>query len=217
MLLYVTELSKLFSAIYSIIDAFILIYNNRHERFEILSKMSKDDNQPIRKIKIVSLGESRVGKSCLIKRFCEGNRFVTQYIPTIGIDYGARQFNVDNTNFYAHFWDMSGDDSYIEVRNEFYGDTDGYILVFDMTARETFTQLQRWIDEAKKYGGDITCCVVAGNKCDGAKLAVTAQEGADFAKKYGMQFFETSAKSGKNVSEAFTHLFRSVLSKVQKK
>ena len=182
-----------------------------------MSKRDVSDGQPIPKIKIVSLGESRVGKSCLIKRFCEGNRFVAQYIPTIGIDYGARQFSVDNSSFYAHFWDMSGDDSYFEVRNEFYGDTDGFLIVFDMTSRDSFTQLPRWIDEAKKYGADLTACVLCGNKCENAKLAVSAKEGEDFAKKNGMVFFETSAKSGKNVSDAFTQLFRAVLQKLKRR
>lgn len=175
----------------------------------------KDEGRPTPKIKIVSLGESRVGKSCLIKRFCEGNRFVSQYIPTIGIDYGARQFSVDNTQFYAHFWDMSGDDSYFEVRNEFYGDTDGFIIVFDMSNKDTFNQLSRWIDEAKKYGADVSVAVLCGNKCDSPKLAVSADEAQAYAKKLGIPFFETSARSGKNVSDAFSELFRIVLKKLK--
>jgi small GTP-binding protein len=175
----------------------------------------KEENKPTPKIKIVSLGESRVGKSCLIKRFCEGNRFVTQYIPTIGIDYGARQFSVDNTQFYAHFWDMSGDDSYFEVRNEFYGDTDGFLLVFDLSVRDSFTQLNRWIDEAKRYGADLQTAVLCGNKADSAKIVVTTEEATAYAKKLGVPYFETSAKSGKNVPEAFTQLFRLVISRLK--
>ena len=176
---------------------------------------TKEETAPISKIKIVSLGESRVGKSCLIKRFCEGSRFVSQYIPTIGIDYGARQFTVDNTQFYAHFWDMSGDDSYFEVRNEFYGDTDGFLIVFDMSSRESFTQIGRWLDEAKRYGADVSLSVLCGNKCDSPKLAVSAQEATEYAQKLGIPFFETSAKSGKNVPESFTQLFRTIMSRIR--
>lgn len=172
---------------------------------------SAGDGRPIPKIKIVSLGESRVGKSCLIKRFCEGNRFVSQYIPTIGIDYGARQFAVDNVNFYAHFWDMSGDDSYFEVRNEFYGDTDGFLMVFDMSSRDSFNQLNRWVEEAKRYGADLSVSVLCGNKADSPKIVVSNDEAQAFAKKLGIPYYDTSAKSGKNVAEAFTHLFRLVL------
>jgi small GTP-binding protein len=175
----------------------------------------KKENKPTPKIKIVSLGESRVGKSCLIKRFCEGNRFVTQYIPTIGIDYGARQFSVDNIQFYAHFWDMSGDDSYFEVRNEFYGDTDGFLLVFDLSVRDSFTQLNRWIDEAKRYGADLQTAVLCGNKSESPKIVVTNEEATSYAKKLGVPYFETSAKTGKNVPEAFTQLFRLVIARLK--
>lgn len=177
----------------------------------------KSDGKPVPKIKVVSLGESRVGKSCLIKRFCEGNRFVTQYIPTIGIDYGARQFSVDNAQFYAHFWDMSGDDSYFEVRNEFYGDTDGFLMVFDVTQRDSFTRLSQWVDEAKRYGADLSIAVVCGNKADGGKTVVSNDEGQAFAKKLGIPYFDTSAKSGKNVSEAFMQLFRLILAKLKQR
>jgi DnaJ family protein C protein 27 len=177
----------------------------------------REEAKPTPKIKIVSLGESRVGKSCLIKRFCEGNRFVPQYIPTIGIDYGARQFSVENVQFYAHFWDMSGDDSYFEVRNEFYGDTDGFLLVFDLSSRDSFTQLGRWIDEAKRYGADLSVAVLCGNKQDSAKLTVSSDEAQAFAKKLNIPYFDTSAKSGKNVAEAFTQLFRLVMAKLKQR
>jgi DnaJ family protein C protein 27 len=177
----------------------------------------KEDGKPTPKIKIVSLGESRVGKSCLIKRFCEGNRFVPQYIPTIGIDYGARQFSVDNVQFYAHFWDMSGDDSYFEVRNEFYGDTNGFLLVFDLASRDSFTQLGRWVDEAKRYGADLSVAVLCGNKGDSPKLTVGNDEAQAFAKKLSIPYFDTSAKSGKNVAEAFTQLFRLVMTKLKQR
>jgi DnaJ family protein C protein 27 len=177
----------------------------------------KEENKPTPKIKIVSLGESRVGKSCLIKRFCEGNRFVTQYIPTIGIDYGARQFSVDNVQFYAHFWDMSGDDSYFEVRNEFYGDTDGFLLVFDLSSRESFSQLNRWLEEAKRYGADLQTAVLCGNKADSPKLAISNDEATALAKKLSIPYFETSAKTGKNVAEAFTQLFRLVIGRLKQR
>lgn len=178
--------------------------------------MSKTkDDKPIPKIKIVSLGESRVGKSCLIKRFCEGNRFVSQYIPTIGIDYGARQFTDEGTVFFAHFWDMSGDDSYFEVRNEFYGDTNGFLIVYDQSNRESFNQLNRWVEEARRYGADLSVAVLCANKCDITKVEVPHDEGAAFAKKLGIPFFETSAKSGKNVPDAFTQLFRLVLARLK--
>jgi GTPase SAR1 family protein len=98
---------------------------------------------------------------------------------------------------------MPDDDSYFEVRNEFYGDTDGFILVFDMDIKETFSSLNRWIDEAKRYGADFPNAILCGNKVDNPKLVVTNEEAVAFAKKLNIPFFDTSAKSGKNVNECF--------------
>ncbi|KAH0793053.1 small GTP-binding protein [Histomonas meleagridis] len=110
---------------------------------------------------------------------------------------------------------MSGDDSYFEVRNEFYSDTDGFLIVFDISSRDSFNQIGRWIDEAKKYGADLSSAVLCGNKSDSPKASVSIEEANAYAKKLGIQFFETSAKSGKNVSETFYHLFSLVLAKMK--
>lgn len=177
----------------------------------------KDDNHSTVKIKIVSLGEPRVGKSSLINRFCEGNKFASQYMPTIGLDNFSKQLTVDNTPIYVHFWDMSGDDSYFEVRNEFYGDTDGFLMVFDLASRDSFNQIAKWVDEAKRYGADISASILCGNKSDSPKLNVSPEEGAAYAKRLGIQFFETSARSGKNVNEAFNELMKLMLRKMKRK
>ena len=171
----------------------------------------KEEGHSTVKIKIGSLGEVRVGKSCLIRRFCEGSKFSSQYYPTIGLDNYAKQLTVDGTPVYTHFWDMSGDDSYFEVRNEFYGDTDGFVIVFDLSSRETFTQLSRWIDEAKRYGADLSTSILCGNKCDSAKISVSNDEASSYARKLGIPYFDTSARSGKNVPDAFTELLRIIL------
>lgn len=173
----------------------------------------KEEGHSTAKIKIVSLGEVRVGKSSLIRRFCEGSKFSSQYYPTIGLDNYAKNLSVDNIPVYTHFWDMSGDDSYFEVRNEFYGDADGFLIVFDLSSRETFTQLGRWIDEAKRYGADLSTSILIGNKSDSSKISVSNDEASSYARKLGMLYFDTSARSGKNVNEAFMELLRNILRK----
>lgn len=79
--------------------------------------------QPVR-LKILSLGDKGVGKSCLIKRYCEG-KFVSRYITTIGVDYGVKPVKVNGTPVKVNFWDLSGDPEFLEVRNEFYSDAQG--------------------------------------------------------------------------------------------
>ena len=78
------------------------------------------------------VGEEQTGKSCLIKRYCE-KRFVSKYLPTIGIDYGATKIFVDKREVGIHIFDTSGNSLFYDVRNEFYRDAHGILLVFDTT------------------------------------------------------------------------------------
>jgi DnaJ homolog subfamily C member 27 len=86
------------------------------------------------RIKIISLGGLATGKSCLIKRFCE-ERFVSKYISTIGIDYGVKPVTVKGEHVRVNFWDLSGHPDFFEIRNEFYKDSQGGILVYDVSNR----------------------------------------------------------------------------------
>ncbi|KAG8346628.1 ADP ribosylation factor family Ras of Complex Roc domain [Trypanosoma vivax] len=194
------------------------------------------------RIKIVSLGSTGVGKSCLIKHFCEG-RFVAKYIPTIGIDYGVKRVEVraprsvssatSNVSVRVNFWDMSGGNEFLEVRNEFYGAAEGILLVYDVTDAASFSALEGWLGEADKYRNtkpaDASAAklgdprryvtVVCGNKVDeagdngsgGKRRAVTEATGRKWAQDRGFKYFETSACTGAGVMEAFQALFTDVV------
>ena len=87
------------------------------------------------RILLISISQHHIGKSCLIKRYCE-ERFVTKYIATIGVDYGVKPVKIDRLGeFRINFWDLSGHSEFFEVRNEFYKDTQGCLLVYDVTSR----------------------------------------------------------------------------------
>ena len=181
-----------------------------------MSVKSKEiDGPPFTRLKIISLGSNATGKSCLIKRFCE-ERFVSKYIPTIGVDYGVKPLKINNQSVRINFWDLSGYPEFLDIRNEFYKDTQGCILVYDVTQRSTFDDLQLWIDESCKYGADplVLPTILCANKCDKKKV-VSDEEGRAFAAKYRIPYYETSAQSGANVSEMFNTLFQSVLQKIQ--
>jgi len=91
-------------------------------------------------IKILSVGDPEVGKSCLIKRYCEG-RFVQRYISTIGIDYGVKKINMQGKKVSVNFFDLSGNSDYTDIRNEFYRDSQGVIMVFETCTKSTFQNL----------------------------------------------------------------------------
>ncbi|OQR87525.1 ras family GTPase [Achlya hypogyna] len=157
------------------------------------------------RIKVISMGDGGVGKSCLIKRYCE-EKFVSKYISTIGIDYGVKPVRIAGTDVRVNFWDLSGQPEYLEVRNEFYKDTQGALLLFDVSSRRSFESLDGWLREAAKFGGGKFPCVVCGNKIDKVRV-VSEDEGKTWAKARGYEYFETSAQTGANVADALQTLF----------
>eukprot|EP00937_MAST-01D_sp_MAST-1D-sp2_P000570 g570.t1 len=208
------------------------------------------------RMKIISMGEGAVGKSCLIKRYCEGKvrgsardarararrvahpsfshfgaQFVGRYISTIGIDFGVKPVTVGAGNAVRiNFWDLSGHPEFFDVRNEFYKDTQGGILVYDVTSRSSFEALGNWIKEAAKFGGGDVPLVVCANKvrcvsngvCRVQLLVdkrrqVTEAEGRAWAESRGFPYFETSAQSGANVNAVFAGLFETVLNRIKDK
>lgn len=117
--------------------------------------------------KITSVGNSEVGKSCLIKRYCEG-RFVKRYITTIGVDYGVKKLSIKDHSVSINFFDLSGNNDYKLIRQEFYKDTSGIVMVYDQDDRDSFSSLVHWEDEMKRCEVDMARVkvVVCGNKAD---------------------------------------------------
>jgi len=167
----------------------------------------------VNRIKIISMGSGGCGKSCLIKRYCE-DRFVNKYIATIGVDYGVKPVQIEGNDVRVNFWDLSGHPELFEIRNEFYRDAQGCLLVYDVTNRDSFSECDTWLAEAAKYGANpsempITLCA---NKLD-KKRVVSEEEGIAFAQSRGLRYFELSAQSGQNVAEMFDFLFTAVYKK----
>ena len=170
----------------------------------------------VMRLKVLSMGDAGVGKSCLIKRYCE-ERFVSKYISTIGIDYGVKPTVLNGRDLRVNFWDMSGAEAFFEVRNEFYKDCSGAILVYDVGNRASFESLKSWLDEARKFGAEPGMpIVVCANKCD-KRRAVPEQEGINFAVANGFAHMDTSALSGANVLDVFETLFTTVMEEGSKR
>jgi len=171
------------------------------------------------RIKILSLGSEGVGKSCLIKRFCEG-RFVQKYITTIGVDYGVKPVQVLGHSVKVNFFDTSGGDEYKDIRVEFYDNTSGAIIVYDVTNKKSFSDLDSWLDEAGRHKtplsklhktGDSPFVVLCANKIDLPRRQVSKEEGLEFANRHGMYYYETSAANGEAISDALNLLFEKVV------
>jgi len=157
-----------------------------------------DDFLP-RRVRMISLGDSGVGKSALIKRHCE-HRFFSRYVMTIGIDYGV----VKCRDVSVSIFDVGGHELFREVRQEFYADTEAVLLVFDARDAHPVTSLARWMAEFVKFGGrvDRALVIVAANKCDLAGQ-VDLTDARIWAEQQGFKFVQTSAATAEGVQEIF--------------
>jgi DnaJ family protein C protein 27 len=164
---------------------------------------------PAARLKIISLGEPTVGKSCLIKRFCE-DKFVSKHVATIGIDFGVKPVQIAGAgDVHINFFDFAGGPEFFEIRNEFYRDAQGALLVFDVGSKATLAALDKWLREGQEFGMHTPALVLCGNKSDSKKREVSEEEAKRWASAHGaMPYFETSAKEGTNVAPMFEKLFQ---------
>ncbi|KRX02341.1 P-loop containing nucleoside triphosphate hydrolase [Pseudocohnilembus persalinus] len=166
--------------------------------------------------KYIIIGDTGVGKSCLLLQFIE-KRFRQKHEVTIGVEFGARMISVDNKNIKLQIWDTAGQESFRSITRSYYRSAAGALLVYDVTKRDSFTHLKRWLEEAQQNGNPNMSFLIIGNKCDceNEQREVSQQEGAEFARQNGLEFLEVSAKTGYNVEDAFTKTAAIIYDKIQ--
>jgi len=166
--------------------------------------------------KIVILGESAVGKTSLLNRFCEGI-FNEDYKPTLGANIIRKDVNLEesNTKIRLIMWDLAGQEKYNVIRSMYFQGCEGALFVYDVTRYNTFDSVKtRWLRDFKKYIRKEGVYVLIGNKTDLAdERVVPTEKGKDLAEKINAShFIETSAKLGQNIEEAFLLLVKQILS-----
>ena len=163
--------------------------------------MSGQEEQPL---KILVIGESAVGKSCLLLRYTD-NKFQETFMTTIGVDFKTKYIDIDGNHVKLQIWDTAGQEKFRSITKAYYRGAHGILVVFDISRRDTFNQTRMWIDSIKDASSDSIDVILIGNKCD-LERAVTKEEAEDLAAQYKIRYFETSAKDNTNVEEAFTYL-----------
>ncbi|MHA1991151.1 MAG: Rab family GTPase [Candidatus Hodarchaeales archaeon] len=171
-------------------------------------------------LKICLLGDGAVGKTSLRTRYL-GEGFTTSYSETIGADFALKFAKLDDLLIKHQIWDIAGQPRYTQVRSILFDRSDGGLLLFDLSNRDSLKSVENWIKTYVQYAG-VGAVILIGNKSDlreekDVEVLVTRQEGEDMAKqlseKYNrpIPYLETSAKSGENVDEAFDILARKYL------
>ncbi|EAN80470.1 Ras-related protein RAB2B, putative [Trypanosoma equiperdum] len=153
--------------------------------------------------KYIIIGDSGVGKSCLLLQFTD-KRFEPLHDLTIGVEFGARVVTIKEKNIKLQIWDTAGQESFRSITRSYYRGACGALLVYDVTRRDTFTHLQTWLEDARSNANTAIVIMLIGNKCDlEKKREVSREEGEAFARKHNLVFMETSAKTAQNVDDAF--------------
>ena len=168
------------------------------------------------KIKVMIIGESLVGKTALITKYTK-NTFGGTYLTTIGIDFQNKFVNVNDKKIKVEIWDTAGQERFRNIAKNYFQSSDGFLLVYDTTSHSSYEKLDYWNEQIKLNAPENTKYILVGNKTDPKdKREVTTEEGEKFAKDNGVKFFETSAKDGTNVNEAFELLATEIASDVEK-
>lgn len=157
-------------------------------------KFSKRDSHFDVLVKVITIGDSGVGKTCMILRTCD-NKFSHSFITTIGIDFKTKNFIIKDKKIKLQIWDTAGQERFRNITTSYIRGSDVVLLVYDVTCRESFEQIVTWNTTIDKVGAPPTRFLV-GNKIDIiGKRVVTTKEGKMLAEKYGMSFYECSAKT----------------------
>merc|ERR1712115_700669 len=168
-------------------------------------------------IKLLLIGDSGVGKSCLLLRFSDDS-FTPSFITTIGIDFKIRTIELDGKRVKLQIWDTAGQERFRTITTAYYRGAMGIMLVYDITNEKSFDNIKNWIRNIEEHASADVEKMILGNKCDmNDRRQVSKERGEELAIEYGIKFMETSAKASINVEEAFYTLARDIKAKMEKK
>ena len=180
--------------------------------------MDQNDNLNIIDIKIITLGDSHVGKSCLIVKYLE-NKFSNSYVSTIGYDLKHKQIILkDGNKVRLTLFDTAGQERFRSIAKNYIRKANGILLIYDISDKSTFISIEKWMENIQDEIDDKIPIILVGNKSDlNNKREVSTEEGKNKAKENGFPFYETSCKTGVNVNKCFIELAELVHEKIGKK
>ncbi|CAD8090458.1 unnamed protein product [Paramecium primaurelia] len=153
-------------------------------------------------IKLLIIGDSAVGKTNILKRFCE-NQYTQNFVSTIGIDFKFRDLEVEGKLMRLQIWDTAGQERFRTITSTYFKGAMGIILVYAVNNLESFQNIQNWMNQIKQNASESVIILLVANKSDLNDRAVQYEQGKNLADSYGIKFFETSAKEGINIIDTF--------------
>lgn len=183
-----------------------------------MSNLQNNFNQKIDYVfKVVLIGDSAVGKSQLLARFSR-NEFSIESKATIGVEFQTRTLTIDRKTVKAQIWDTAGQERYRAVTSAYYRGALGAMLVYDITKRQSFDHVARWLEELRGHADKNIVIMLIGNKTDlGTLRAVPTEDAKEFAQRENLFFMETSALDSINVEPSFLTVLTEIYRIVSKK
>ena len=200
----------------STLDKYSTINNNFGTISNSFSSISKEKTNLSKHyddlFKLVIIGDSGVGKSSILLRFAD-DTFTDNYYSTIGVDFRFKCVDIGERKCKLQIWDTAGQERFKTVTSAYYRGADGIIIVFDQTDRESFNNVQNWIDDISKYSTEEPAKLIIANKDDipNERKSVKMEDISELEKKTGLEVIKTSAKTGENIDYAFKKLTQKLL------
>ena len=165
---------------------------------------------------IVMIGNSGVGKSCMLMQYVE-HSFTTNFFNTIGVDFKMKTLPIDDKEVRLQIWDTAGQEKFNSITCNYYRKAHGIMIVFDITDLESFEAVKKWLAEIRNYAQDDVSKILIGNKCDlESKRQVTIEDAKRFAAENSMEYLETSAAEEVNIDNAFRKMAKMLLARFNK-
>ncbi|CAG5120599.1 unnamed protein product [Candidula unifasciata] len=163
--------------------------------------------------KLLLIGDSGVGKTCLLFRFSD-DAFNTTFISTIGIDFKIKTVELGGKKIKLQIWDTAGQERFHTITTSYYRGSMGIMLVYDITNLKSFDNISKWLQNIDEHANEDVEKMILGNKCDmDDKRQVPTARAEAIAKELNIPFLETSAKANINVEKALMGLALAILNK----
>ena len=171
----------------------------------------EEDNQDFLSYKIILLGDTTVGKTSLIVRFCD-SKFNESCVSTIGVDTKTKYIKYNDKKIELEIWDTAGQEKYKSLAKNCYKGADGIILIYDITQKKTFHGIKTWYNDIKDHINiSKVAIIIVGNKSDLPNIEVNKEMSEKFCVQYNLQLIETSCKDNINVEETFKTLIEMMI------
>jgi Ras-related protein Rab-11A len=160
--------------------------------------------------KLILIGDSSVGKSNILLQYLKG-KFDANSKATVGVEFGTKNIEINNKKIKIQIWDTAGQERYRSITSAYYRGAKGAFIVYDITRKETFDNIDKWVADLKNNGDDNISIVLIGNKSDlDEKREVSKEEGVQKSEEFKTAFMETSALNGDNIDKAFDELIEQI-------